>query len=117
MISQHSLRVYCEPPPAAGQPAAPHPLYAVVFSAIVHFVVLGGASLLAVVMARDVVLPGVPQAPLVAVFTAFILACCSLGVILFVRSPWPLYWKVLAAVILSCFLWLLLLAGNMHSTQ
>src|SRR5262245_40361575 len=101
MTSQHSLRVYCEPPPEAGQPAAQHPLYAVIFSAFVHSVVLGGASILAAVMAHGAgkVLPGVPQAPLVAVFTAFVLACCSLGIILFVGSAWPLYWKVLAAAI------------------
>lgn len=127
MTTQPLLRIYREPATevAVASPerrrddhGAVHPLAAVVFSAIVHLVVLGGASIAAAMSALrgGVQLSGVPNQPLHMVFIALVLAQCGLAAVYFARCSWPLTTKFVAASLVLGCLWLLLV-GTMETTK
>jgi hypothetical protein len=127
MTTQPLLRIYREPAAdiAVGcrerqhdDNRAPHPLAAVAFSAIVHLVVLGGASIAAAMSASrgGVQLPGLPNQPIHMVFVALVLAQCGLAAVYFARCSWPLTIKAVAASLVLGCLWVLLV-GTMETTK
>src|SRR5262245_51545004 len=104
MTTQPLLRIYREETPQSatsdgeqrwGSISVGFPAIAVVFSAVVHLVVLGGALIAATMAVTDGVSswPGVPNHPLHTVFVALVLAQCGLGSVFFARCSWPLYVK------------------------
>lgn len=99
------------------QPTAT-PFYAVMFSGVVHLLVLGSGSIAAAIQVSHGggPWPAIPERPLHTIFVAFILAQCGLGAVLFARSSWSLNIKAIAAVLTLGALWLLLV-GSMQPSN
>jgi hypothetical protein len=127
MTTQPLLRIYLEPAAEIATAAPEHqrdgkaayyPLAAVVFSAALHLVVLGGASIAAVMSASrgGVQLVGAPAQPLHTVFVALVLAQCGLAAVYLARCTWPFMNKLIVTSLILGGLWLLLV-GTMETSK